>query len=161
VQSQRDKYKGKQDELESDFRKIAAWLATGPRAKPADNSPHASAYKLVTEKFNCVRCHQFADKKGQKNVPMLTGYGSADWLRLMVRAPGLPHTYGDNNAMPAFRDLEGMTGELEKQEYANLIKKKVAEVAFANVSDADREALVRYLAEEQRLLVAGRPPPEE
>jgi quinol-cytochrome oxidoreductase complex cytochrome b subunit/mono/diheme cytochrome c family protein len=150
VAARRKQYKGKEAELEADFRKIAAWLATSPRAAPPEKSPHAKAYALFTKTFNCVRCHQFANYKGQKNVPRLTGYGSAEWLNLFLRAPGLPHSYGENNAMPAFRPLEGASGELTKREYACLLKQKVEDIVFADLSDREREILVRYLTQEQR-----------
>jgi quinol-cytochrome oxidoreductase complex cytochrome b subunit/mono/diheme cytochrome c family protein len=157
VRDQREKYR--KDELEAKFRRVAAWLATGPRAAPAPKSEHADAYKLFTKEFNCVDCHSFANRKGRKNVPMLTGYASADWLRLMIRAPGHPKLYGDDNLMPAFRDLEGMSGELEKQEYAAFLKaalkKKVRKLEFSNLSDRDREDLIRYLAEDNRMPFVG------
>jgi quinol-cytochrome oxidoreductase complex cytochrome b subunit/mono/diheme cytochrome c family protein len=152
------KAKGQEDELKADFRRLAAWLATGPRGKPSEKSPHVAAYKLFTgKKYNCVRCHTFADSEGEENIPMLTGYGSADWLRLMLRAPGHPQMYGENNAMPAFREWDGLAGAALQQEYANLLKKDVKDVLFSNLSDRDREILSHYLAEEHRALFDGQP----
>jgi quinol-cytochrome oxidoreductase complex cytochrome b subunit/mono/diheme cytochrome c family protein len=150
VQQRWRQYQGKEAQLREQFRKIARWLATSPRSRPAPGSPHTEAYELFTKTFNCVRCHAFADHKGQKNVPQLTGYGSADWLQLFLQAPGLPHLYGENNAMPAFRDLEGAAGALTRQEYAQLLGKKVEEIPFVSISPAERAELVRYLAQEQR-----------
>jgi quinol-cytochrome oxidoreductase complex cytochrome b subunit/mono/diheme cytochrome c family protein len=152
--------KGTEAELEADFRALAAWLATSPRGKPSEKSPHAATYELFTGKYNCVRCHTFAQDEGENNVPMLTGYGSTDWLRLLLRSPGHPRLYGVNNNMPAFRDLEGLAGEAEKQEYLNSLKTSfpdldVAKVRFANLSSDDRDILIRYLAEEHRRLYRG------
>jgi quinol-cytochrome oxidoreductase complex cytochrome b subunit/mono/diheme cytochrome c family protein len=155
VKGRRKQYKGKEAELEANFRKIAAWLATSPRAAPLKKSPQAAAYKLFTKTFNCVRCHQFADEEGDENVPRLTGYGSPDWLALFIRAPGLPHSYGKNNAMPAFRHLEGARGDLEKREYACLLKQEAKDISFSNLSDTEREILIHYLTVEQRQLIGG------
>jgi hypothetical protein len=157
VKDQRKEVKA--EKLDEDFGKIAAWLATSPRTPPAVDSPHAAAYRLFAEKdkYYCLECHAFDKNKGQENVPMLTGYGSADWLRTMLRAPGLPHLYGKNNLMPAFRDLESLTGEVERQEYAAAIKKDVKDIRFADLSDLDREILIRYFTRDYRVIFGGEP----
>jgi quinol-cytochrome oxidoreductase complex cytochrome b subunit/mono/diheme cytochrome c family protein len=148
----------KKEELDEDFGKIAAWLATSPRTPPAADSPHAAAYPLFAEKYNCLECHAFDKNKGQENVPTLTGYGSATWLRMMIRAPGLPHLYGKNNLnMPAFRDLQGLTAEEQQQEYAAAIKKDVKDIRFADLSDLDREILIRYFTRDYRVIFGGEP----
>jgi hypothetical protein len=155
VDDQREKYRT--DQLTADFRQLASWLATHPTAAPAKGSPHAPAYQLFTRKYKCTNCHAFPGSSGKVNTPSLAGYGSADWLRKMVRAPGLPHTYGKNNVMPAFRDFEGVTGALEREEYAELLKTDVKHIRFANLSDIDREILVRHLTGDDRVVFGGRP----
>jgi quinol-cytochrome oxidoreductase complex cytochrome b subunit len=156
VESQQQKYKEKKGELESDFRQIADWLGTHPKGRPDKGDKHEGAYHLVTEKYNCVRCHSFTGFKGRKKAaPTLTGYGSADWLRMMIRAPGHPKFYGKDNAMPAFLDLDGLTADIEKQDYAGLVKQDPREIRFLGLSDQDREILIRYLTQGNRVIFRG------
>lgn len=58
----------------------------------------------------CIDCHEFQEVEafgfsgevfGEENyAPVLTGYGSTQWVHRMIADPG--SHYGDNNAMPAF-----------------------------------------------------------
>jgi len=142
--------------MKSDFRQIANWLTAHPKGPPEKGNEHEEAYKLVTKKYNCVRCHSFPGFKGRKQpTPTLTGYGSADWLRMMIRGPGHPRLYGAYNAMPAFRDAERLTAALEKQEYADLLKKDIKEIRFADLSDNARETLIRHFTGDDRVIFGG------
>jgi ubiquinol-cytochrome c reductase cytochrome b subunit len=58
---------------------------------------------------SCTDCHQLDQAGGKKSgdkqsgAPLLTGYGSAAWLKQFIGDPGLPTNYGENNHMPAFK----------------------------------------------------------
>jgi quinol-cytochrome oxidoreductase complex cytochrome b subunit/mono/diheme cytochrome c family protein len=155
VESKQEEYKGKEAELKEGFRQVAAWLATHPTRPPDKGDEHAAGYQLFTQKFKCINCHRFGDQEGKANVPVLTGYGAPEWLRMMIRSPGHPRLYGKNNAMPAFRDLESPTAELQKQDYAELLKKGVKDIRFADLSNIDREIAVRYLTGDYRVIFGG------
>jgi hypothetical protein len=103
--------------------------------------------------------------------PELTGYGDADWLRLMILMPEHPSRYGSHNRMPIFRDLEGPLGLAARQEVARgrelLLKdvgdedkaKKAVENAtrLIHLSDIDRELIIRWLLKDQRVVFGGEP----
>jgi mono/diheme cytochrome c family protein len=167
--------------LKTDFRTIAAWLATHPEGAKAKLSP---AYKLMSpDAYNCVRCHRFESVKG--NAPDLTGYGSAAWLRKMLQAPNHPWLYGAENHMPVFRDTKRLGWDLEKAAYevllteAGVIQKKEParpapegdgkkgenaakpaenpQLPYSDLSDIDREMLIRYLTGDERVVFGGDP----
>jgi len=58
----------------------------------------------------CGTCHGMNSKRKDlreadgSGVPDLTGYASKEWLRSFLMNPGAGRHYGDNNAMPAFKD---------------------------------------------------------
>jgi quinol-cytochrome oxidoreductase complex cytochrome b subunit/mono/diheme cytochrome c family protein len=91
---------------EADFDDISAWLAQQslPQARR-----DAKLEKMGAEKFadHCATCHSIQGKGGG-TAPDFTGYGSQEWLRLMVMAPNHPQRYGLRNEMPLFRDKEGL-----------------------------------------------------
>lgn len=161
VKEQRDERKAAKgnaglQQMEADFAKIAAWLATHPTGKQWDKGPHAEAYKLFVDEYRCVRCHGYEDI-GKNRAPDLTGYESADWLRRMIRSPDHPKLYGENNRMPAFRDLTSLTIDAEKAEYAAFVGKELKTIQFGHLSDVHREILVRYLTGDPQLIFGGTP----
>ena len=44
------------------------------------------------------------DDNGSEGYPMLTGYASEVWLRSFLLNPGAEEHYGENNAMPSYKD---------------------------------------------------------
>ena len=98
------------DKDKQDLKTIAHWLSLHPRA----NSSHRDedSFKQGFQLFRLRRCNSCHAYEGQGGTvatrgPDLTGYGDADWIRLMIVAPASPLRYGLHNRMPAFRPLEG------------------------------------------------------
>ncbi len=146
--------------FEADLDLIAKWLSTHPRAPaPADENDKtefAKGYRAFENR--CLECHRYNGEGGSSYPgPDFTGYGSADWLRLMVMAPDQRSRYGKRNEMPAFRDLEGPTGELIQQEYAAAVGKKVEQLKFVSLGDVDRELIIRFVLGDQRPVFGGTP----
>src|SRR5262249_17487790 len=105
--------KGKGVEFDRELQTIAEWLGSHPPADVSaegDATPFARGYKLFEDR--CGSCHTYKGEGGGSTpAPDLTGYGNADWIRLMVMAPGSTLRYGAQNTMPAFRDLEAVSGD--------------------------------------------------
>jgi quinol-cytochrome oxidoreductase complex cytochrome b subunit/mono/diheme cytochrome c family protein len=131
------------------FERVAAWLATHPTTPAEDRG----VWK--TFKGECQKCHSFAGKGGggaASRGPDLTGYGSQEWLRMMILDPHDPLRYGRTggkrrtNAMPLFRDRERLTWptqelHLERHRQALLqpllekAQKEAAEKAVSKVAE--------------------------
>ena len=108
---------------------------------------------------HCANCHKFG-KEGGEQGPDLTGYGTADWLRLMVMAPDHFVRFGKKNTMPAFRNLEGPGGEVAKFEFSEFYNKKdddKREPQVQHLSDVDREMIIRFLTGDMRAVFGGAP----
>lgn len=70
------------------------------RSHPAQDPALQSGRRLFLAE-GCGDCH--ALEKGKDNGgPSLAGYGSADWLRGLIRDPGAPAYYDAQNRMPDF-----------------------------------------------------------
>jgi ubiquinol-cytochrome c reductase cytochrome b subunit len=167
------KKKGKEKELESEFELIAQWLGGHPRgdipARDDDQSAFARGYRAFADK--CSSCHSYKGTGGgESNAPDFTGYGDADWVRLMIMAPSHADRYGSHNTMPAFRDLEGPSAAVTRAELNqakkaleeaadNDMKKKEIEEAskVQHLSDIDRELIIRWLTGDQRVVFGGEP----
>jgi quinol-cytochrome oxidoreductase complex cytochrome b subunit/mono/diheme cytochrome c family protein len=162
-------------EMEADFDQIAAWLGTRPRQDvPAENdaSDFAKGYRLF-EKWECNSCHTYKGSGGGGTpAPDLTGYGDAEWLRTMVALPFSAARYGLKNAMPAFRDVEGVNAGLVRDDLAahrGLFVKELGDEAEAKkdqldaamkvipLSDVDRELILRWLLKDDRVVFGGDP----
>ena len=122
----------------------------------------------------CSTCHVWEGKGGKKG-PELTGYGAADWLRMMIMTPNHPGCYGARNTMPAFRDLEGPAAEVTKRDWNRTrelllasingddakAKRKRADIEKAcqllHLSDIDRELIIHWLLKDERVLFGGEP----
>jgi ubiquinol-cytochrome c reductase cytochrome b subunit len=160
----KDQYKkagrdGKTAELDKDLERIAEWLGSHPEGKNWEKSPLAEGYAAF-QKLNCTSCHRYEPKKEKDfEAPDLTGYGSADWLRTMIMAPGNPRRYGDNNHMPAFRDLDGPAGNTAKLDYAAAIGKlqEMSAVKIVQLGDIERELIIRWLLKDYRVVFGGDP----
>jgi ubiquinol-cytochrome c reductase cytochrome b subunit len=174
-----------QDFIESNFgedkdkevlRPLARWLASHPRDSSKDKN--SDWFKEGLARFtakgnrNCNRCHSYEGKGGTSSTrgPDLTGYGDEEWLREMIMMPHSSWRYGVNNTMPIFRDLEGPTGnvikleiEASKQAMAANPKNKnnQADINKAHtlmqLSDVERELIIRWLLRDYRLVFGGEP----
>ena len=66
---------------------------------------------IASEEINCVRCHAFREVLESDDAPVLTGWGSRDWILGMMHDPTQPEYYGENNdGMPSF----GVEGSLTR-----------------------------------------------
>ncbi len=65
---------------------------------------------IASEAIDCVRCHTFRGFEGEDDVPVLTGWGSREWMLGMLHDPTQPRYYGENNdRMPSFGVEETLT----------------------------------------------------
>jgi mono/diheme cytochrome c family protein len=64
--------------------------------------PSQESGRKLFESEGCTRCHALAPGAATGIGPSLAGYGSAAWLRGLVRDPGAKQYYGIQNKMPAF-----------------------------------------------------------
>ncbi len=174
----RTRPKLKPDELK-EWDLIAAWLARHPR-QPAPKEEDLSAFAVGYRAFesHCAQCHTYnGSEGGLTRGPDFTGYGDADWLRLMIMAPHDPLRYGQRhrNAMPLFRDLEGPAAEVTKQELSRLRERFAKEVPeddpkaeskrkeideatkVVHLSEIDRELIIRWLLKDFQLVFGGEP----
>ncbi len=158
---------------------IARWLSAHPRGTPKESetgSPFAKGYEAFMNR--CSGCHTYEPQPGEMPTdfpgPDFTGYASADWIRLMLMSPDHPHRYGDRNAMPLFRDLEGPAGEVTKEEFhrvqdlrlaqigaddpnAEGKRKRIEETKLVHLSDLERELIIRWLVGDNRVVFGGEP----
>jgi ubiquinol-cytochrome c reductase cytochrome b subunit len=166
-------------QINQDFDDIAEWIASHPRGKvfePDRNRVLARGFAAFQN--HCAECHSYEGEGGggeSGSAPDLTGYGDAEWLRLMIMLPDHPLRYGARNRMPGFRDLEGADGPV-KLEQINRIKElllkdapedeKAAEqrkrdieesMRVAPLSDIDRELIIRWLLKDDRVVFGGEP----
>ncbi|HEV3143287.1 MAG TPA: cytochrome b N-terminal domain-containing protein [Gemmataceae bacterium] len=145
-----------------DLDSLAYFLSTHPRTElpaiPSSSTTSELERGFHAFKTNCAKCHNI-DKlaeDGDGSGPNLTGYGDAGWIRGMIISPHL--RFFDTNRMPAFRDLEGLTGAQTKEEFA-LAGKDLPEEAkkLMQLSDLDRELIVRWLTKDYRVVFGGQP----
>jgi ubiquinol-cytochrome c reductase cytochrome b subunit len=168
---------GKDPELSADWDLIAQWLGDHPRKnRPPDDDKSVFAEGYRAYELRCSECHTYrATEGGSSKAPDFTGYGDAEWVRLMLMAPAHELRYGDRNTMPAFRDLEGLTGELIKldmQQAKALLLKDVPDngaeaeekrqavdgaTRVTSLSDIDRELIIRWLLKDYRVVFGGEP----
>jgi hypothetical protein len=71
----------------------------------------------------------------------------------MLMAPDNPLRYGDKNAMPAFRGLDGPAGEVTKIEWGD----RGSKAKLVNLDDVDRELIIRWLTKDDRVVFGGDP----
>ncbi len=163
-------------EEEKEWDQSAAWLGSHPR-NPVPKEDDASAFAQGYRAFenHCGQCHTYdGTGGGSTKGPDFTGYGDADWLRLMIMAPNHPLRYGDRNrnGMPLFRDLESPTAPVTREELGRLKdllgrripeedekqKKELDEATkVVHLSDLDRELIIRWLLKDYRVVFGGEP----
>ncbi len=145
---------------DADFDALAKFLAQQSRpVKDRDARLDDASIKLFAT--HCSDCHMFRKDGGTKG-PNLTDYGSQDWIRLMIAAPYHESRYGERNRMPAFRDFKGPGGDIRKLEFAERYDKKgddadkkPAPARVIELSDVDRELIVRWLTRDYRSVFGG------
>ena len=63
----------------------------------------AEGRKLLVDYFSCTDCHKFHDKGALGDAPLLTGYGSPEWIEGLISNPAATSFYGKlNDRMPAY-----------------------------------------------------------
>ena len=156
---------------------IAGWLADHPRDLPkeGDQSEFAKGFDAFLN--NCSGCHTYAPAPDEVATdfpgPDFTGYGSADWIRQMIMSPDHPRRYGERNAMPVFRDLEGAAGEVAKGDFSRTQKlllgqvsddeaskqrrERIQQTKLVHLGDTDRELIIRWLIGDGRVVFGGDP----
>jgi ubiquinol-cytochrome c reductase cytochrome b subunit len=79
-------------------------LKSQREADTGDEKKFAAGRQLIKE--NCSGCHAFHDKRGDEGKgPMLTGYGSREWIIGIMSKPAHDDFYGkQNDRMPAFAE---------------------------------------------------------
>jgi ubiquinol-cytochrome c reductase cytochrome b subunit len=83
----------------------ADWLGGHPTGLPgeSDDSPFARGFAAFSNW--CIDCHKYEGEGGTDIAgPDFTGYGSAEWLRNMLRAPDSADRYGKRSSMPSFAE---------------------------------------------------------
>lgn len=136
---------------EADFDLIAKFLAQ--QSKP-ERARDADLEKKGFAAFedHCATCHKVR-REGGETGPDLTNYASADWIRFTIMAPNHASRFGDKNQMPAFRNFKGPGGEVRKLEFDE--QNKDAKIAVNELSDIDRELIVRWLSHDDRAVFGG------
>jgi ubiquinol-cytochrome c reductase cytochrome b subunit len=128
------------DEEKKNVAKVAAALsAEAGLIRQAKQDANASLInegrQLLTEEMGCTDCHKLGEVGDLGIAPDLTGYGSAQWLRDMIKNPEHERLYGyeegANDRMPAFSTPEAQL-----------------------LTDHDIEMLVRWLRQDDRDLKA-------
>ena len=73
-------------------------------ADEADQEEIAEGAALIlSESIGCTECHEFQGVVQVRRGPVLTGYGSKEWLAAIIHDAAHPRFYGDrNDRMPAF-----------------------------------------------------------
>lgn len=175
VEKQRSKAKGDSlKQLDAEWDLIAKWLATHPTQPPKEGETGDLAKGYEAYVGACATCHTFKGEGGG-TAPDFTGYGGADWIRLMILSPDHPLRYGNKNTMPLFRDVEGPTGTFTRQELEwtkNLLSKEIPDDAadaadkrkaieearrLIHLSDADRELIIRFMLNQKHVVFGGTP----
>jgi ubiquinol-cytochrome c reductase cytochrome b subunit len=137
-------------EEEAEFDEIAAWLS--PFGKHSDEL-RKKGPALFED--HCGTCHA-----GGATAPDLTHYGTADWIRGMILAPAAKTRYGQyyddaekrKGLMPAFANLEA-PGAFEALHERN---PNLPDNMVINLSDIDREAVIRFLQRDNRVVFGGK-----
>lgn len=60
-------------------------------------------FVALQEEVGCTDCHRFHNEDEDADAPLLTGYGSKEWLTRFIKNPEHPDFYGeDNDRMPKY-----------------------------------------------------------
>jgi ubiquinol-cytochrome c reductase cytochrome b subunit len=158
-------------EIEKEYDEIAKWLAD--QANPKDKrDPDLELHGLQAFLNQCGECHSIhrerKDKDGKMTLmregglqnpkaPDFTDYGSQEWIRLMVMSPSHPWRYGFRSTveMPAFRNLSGPGADVSQREFWDSFP-KFPKDKVNNLSDFDRELIIRFMTYDPRVVFGGR-----
>jgi ubiquinol-cytochrome c reductase cytochrome b subunit len=90
-----------------------AGLPSQASADSADAATIAEGREIIAqEPIECTRCHAFGPWTEGDEGPVLTGWGSREWMLGMLHDPGEERYYGeDNDRMPAFGIEETLSRE--------------------------------------------------
>ena len=149
-------YKKKVKEQDEEFNILARFLAEQRQPKnKRDQELVKKGSALFFKPDSCSSCHHVPrgpkDREGAHSAPDFTDYGSADWIRLMMMSPGHRLRHGSKNEMPAFRNLDGPGAEIHKLEF----KEANEGVPVIQMSDIDRELIIRWLTKDFRVVFGG------
>lgn len=146
---------------EKDFDTIAQWL--GEQSRPPekrDKGLDVRARPLFED--HCAACHRFG-KEGGDTAPDLTGFGSAEYIRGMIMAPGQPSRYGalykeadKKGLMPAFRPQEGADAQIRMHEF-RAANPDMPPNLVLGLSDVEREMIIRFLMRDPYAVFGGVP----
>lgn len=108
---------GQQQELAKVVKALSAQAALSYQAAvdSAEQNEIAEGEALIrSESMGCTECHEFQGVVDVPRGPVLTGYGSREWLLGIIGDPAHPAFYGErNDRMPAFaRDGVLTPGEI-------------------------------------------------
>lgn len=152
----RERQKGNLAQLEQQFDDVAAWLASHPRPdnKPPEDAELAEQLERGFQVYQkmCSDCHTW-NKQGTAKGPDLTGYGDADWVRLMMVAPDHELRYPEGNTMPSFLNFEGPGGEIAKLEF----DKRDPKPKWIQLNDLERELIIRFVLGDHTTVFGGGP----
>jgi len=88
------------------------------------------------EDMRCTECHSFRGLNEEPDAPLLTGYGSKDWLIQFLQDPSHDQFYGRrNDRMPAYGADQILTGE-EMSLVADWLRRDWYEPESASAADA-------------------------
>lgn len=106
---------GQHQELAKVVKALSAQAALPYQAAvdSADQSEIAEGEALIrSESMGCTECHEFQGVVDVPRGPVLTGYGSREWLLGIIGDPAHPAFYGErNDRMPAFARERVLTSE--------------------------------------------------
>jgi len=141
-------------EQEAAFDTIARWLADQSRPKKQrDLQLEVKGKDLFAD--HCASCHSIHGEGGNIG-PDFTDYGSENWIRALVMDPANPSRYGKNNQMPAFRIGAGPGADILRQEFLQRHEKNDIKINVTDLSDIDRELIIRWLTHDDRVVFGGK-----
>ncbi len=141
-------------EEDADFDTIAKWLSDQAKPKKDRDAKLDSRGKDLFMD-NCASCHSFQGEGG-KAAPDFTDYGSDTWIRGMIMDPAHPERHGKKNEMTAFRNGTGPGADELRKEFLDLQAKNDTKVNIADMSDIDRELIIRWLTNDDRVVFGGK-----
>ncbi len=157
-------------EQEAEFVEIAKWLAD--QANPVDKRDKKLEERAQPLFENhCSSCHRVGDTGGE-DAPELTNYGSQEWIRGMIMAPGHASRYGRNyqretpegekapniGLMPAFRPdkTSGPGADIGWEEFL-VANPGIPPIQVLPLSDIERELIIRFMKRDDRVVFGGTP----
>jgi ubiquinol-cytochrome c reductase cytochrome b subunit len=137
------------DQEEQDFDTVAKWL--DPKK---EQNPDFAKFGRAKFDENCATCHSYGGEP--KQGPDLLGYGTKEWLRLMIMSPAHPKRHSRHNDMPAFRPApnSGPGAEVHELEFFGAVP-EFPKDKIMQLSDIDRELIIRWMTRDDRVVFGG------